>query len=30
MCGRVMCRLDPSQIKKVFNAIEFKGQERYK
>ncbi len=25
-----MCRLDPSQVKKLFKAIEFKNQERYK
>ncbi len=25
-----MCRLDPSQVKKLFNAIEFKNQDRYK
>ena len=31
MCGRVMCRLDPKQIKQFFNAMgEFKHGDRYR
>ena len=30
MCGRVMCRLDPSIVKQLFKTMEFKNEGKYK